>query len=387
MLKISNYQIFYVFKFIFLLLVLIHCQPGLEKYPTDYAFLLLKEKSYNVSLKIVNLEGSDLSIQLNYQTPNEIEKTENLLPLKKETEIQSKFIYPSRTKISLKINKQPLNPNQVCTFNKSNVEIFESNVGDIEVKCFSVLAPPTFSILPGTYASSQMLTISPPSTPVGATVSYRNDGNDPVCTDPSPPTPINISISQQIRAITCLPNWIPSPVAGGAYSIGSSLRIWVTNSTTMGNLNGTGGTVGGDSMCNNMADTNHPGSGTYKALIWLPGRTVSDADWPIIANTNYYRSDGITLIGNSNSVKTITSALPNSVNTSAGLNSWSGIMANGIPWMAGSDNCSNWTSSLNTVDGIFGTANLTTPGNVFGRNGGPNRSSCDQLLRLYCVEQ
>lgn len=304
MLKISNYQFFYVFKFIFLLLVLIHCQPGLEKYPTDYAFLLLKEKSYNVSLKIINLEGSDLSIQLNYQTPNEIEKTEELLPLKKETEIHSKFSYPSRTKISLKINKQPLNPNQVCTFNKSNVEIFESNVGDIEVNCSN-----------------------------------------------------------------------------------SIFRIWVTNSTTMGNLNGTGGTVGGDSMCNNMADTNHPGSGTYKALIWLPGRTVSDADWPIIANTNYYRSDGITLIGNSNSVKTITSALPNSVNTSAGLNSWSGIMANGIPWMAATDNCSNWTSSLNTVDGIFGTANLTTPGNVFGRNGGPNRSSCDQLLRLYCVEQ
>lgn len=283
---------------------MLHCQPGLEKYPTEYAFLLLKEKSYNVSLKIINLEGSDLSIQLNYQTPNEKEKTEELLPLKKETEIQSKFSYPSRTKISLKINKQPVNPIQVCTFNKSNVEIFESNVGDIEVNCSN-----------------------------------------------------------------------------------SIFRIWVTNSTTMGNLNGTGGTVGGDSMCNNLADTNHPGSGTYKALIWLPGRTSSDADWPIIANTNYYRSDGITLIGNSNSVKTITSALPNSVNTSAGLNSWSGIMANAIPWMAGTDNCSNWTSSLNTVDGIFGTANLTTPGNVFGRNGVPNRSSCDQLLRLYCVEQ
>lgn len=386
MLKISNYQIFYVFKFIFLLLVLVHCQPGLEKYPTDYAFLLLKEKSYNVSLKIINLEGSDLSIQLNYQTPNEIEKTEELLPLKKETEIHSKFSYPSRTKISLKINKQPLNPNQVCTFNKSNVEIFESNVGDIEVNCFSVLAPPTFSILPGTYASSQMLTISPPSIPAGATVSYRNDGNDPACTDPSPPTPINVSVNQQIRAITCLPNWIPSPVAGGTYSIGSSLRIWVTNSTTMGNLNGTGGTVGGDSMCNNMADTNHPGSGTYKALIWTGTRTHLSADWPLNSLTNYYRTDGTTLIGATDNQKIFTATLNNPIH-GTNFKVWTGIRANSNPWNLGADHCSNFTLNLITLDGVFGSSNQTAPGDAFGRNGGPNRSSCDQLLRLYCVEQ
>jgi hypothetical protein len=266
------------------------------------------------------------------------------------------------------------------------VEIFESNVGDIEVNCFSVLAPPTFSILPGTYASSQMLTISPPSTPAGATVSYRNDGNDPACTDPSPPTPINVSVNQQIRAITCLPNWIPSPVAGGTYSIGSSLRIWVTNSTTMGNLNGTGGTVGGDSMCNNMADTNHPGSGTYKALIWTGTRTHLSADWPLNSLTNYYRTDGTTLIGATDNQKIFTATLNNPIH-GTNFKVWTGISANSNPWNLGADHCSNFTLNLITLDGVFGSSNQTAPGDAFGRNGGPNRSSCDQLLRLYCVEQ
>ena len=80
-------------------------------------------------------------------------------------------------------------------------------------------------------------------------------------------------------------------------------KIFVTTSLTNGNL---GGVTGADSFCNN--DSNKPDSSTYKALIVsntrracttaeCSGGPSEHQDWVMSANTNYYREDGLTLIG------------------------------------------------------------------------------------------
>jgi len=66
---------------------------------------------------------------------------------------------------------------------------------------------------------------------------------------------------------------------------------------------------------------------------------------------------------------------------------WTGIRANTIPWTISADHCLNWTSNSGSEDGVFGESDQTAPGNVFGKNGAPNRDSCNQENHLYCVEQ
>jgi hypothetical protein len=110
----------------------------------------------------------------------------------------------------------------------------------------------------------------------------------------------------------------------------------------------------------------------------------------MLPNTNYYRADGTTLIGTTNSggVFPLDSgqSLSNSI---SGVDEWSWTGLKGYngtgAWSTGS-NCSNWTS----------TGSLGTEGHGTGTTGNWNGSDgaiagwqqyCTSLLHLVCVEQ
>lgn len=281
------------------------CTPSLEKAPTDYFFLLIKAKTYKINFKIIELEGSGFNLEINSTDKTNNQLVETLSPLANEKTVTSNLSYSSETIIHTIIKSQPISPAEVCSINKLQSQILDSDLIDFKINS----------------------------------------------------------------------------------SIGSVLKIWVTNATTNGNLNGTGGTLGGDAICNNAGDANHPGSGTYKALIWTGTRTSISADWPLLSLTNYYRTDGTTLIGATNNQKIFSATLNNPIHTT-NFKVWTGIRANSNPWaMAPVDHCLNFTSNSMANNSVFGSSDQTAPGDAFGRPGVPNSDSCDQNNHLYCVEQ
>ncbi|WCL48449.1 chitobiase/beta-hexosaminidase C-terminal domain-containing protein [Leptospira sp. GIMC2001] len=82
-----------------------------------------------------------------------------------------------------------------------------------------LLDPPSLSIAPGSFGSSQVLTISAPSSPAGVVIHYTTNGVTPVCTDPIYAGAINIDFSQVLLAISCLPTYSKSSAVGGLYEI------------------------------------------------------------------------------------------------------------------------------------------------------------------------
>lgn len=82
-----------------------------------------------------------------------------------------------------------------------------------------LLNPPTLSIAPGSFGSSQSITITAPALPSGVVVHYTTNGVNPVCTDPIASGPISLTYSQVLLAISCLPTYSRSTPAGGFYEI------------------------------------------------------------------------------------------------------------------------------------------------------------------------
>ena len=80
-------------------------------------------------------------------------------------------------------------------------------------------AAPTFSPAPGTYATSQNVSIS--DTTSGATLYYTLDGSTPTTSSKIYSTPISVTASMTINAMAVAPGLNNSPVASGDYSIGT----------------------------------------------------------------------------------------------------------------------------------------------------------------------
>ena len=112
-------------------------------------------------------------------------------------------------------------------------------------------------------------------------------------------------------------------------------------------------------------------------------------------NRNYYRKDGVTLIGTTNNggvfpLNTAGQTLSNSI---SGVDEWywTGLFGEGSAWTT-TINCVNWTSSQHVFDAT-GTAReghgTGTTGNTNGDNGALAGwlQWCDDLLHLVCVEQ
>src|ERR1039458_6858928 len=80
-------------------------------------------------------------------------------------------------------------------------------------------ATPTLSPLPGTYASSQSVTLS--DTTPGATIHYTTDSSTPTTSSKVYTTPISVTATTTIKAIAAATGYNNSSVAAGTYTIGT----------------------------------------------------------------------------------------------------------------------------------------------------------------------
>ena len=148
------------------------------------------------------------------------------------------------------------------------------------------------------------------------------------------------------------------------------------------------GILAADALC--ARDANHPGTGTYKALIvdGAGNRRASvtastgdgQVDWVLRANTSYYRSDGTTLIGTTNANGIFTFPLSASVAPTPVVNYWTGLNPD---WTTDtSNNCSNWTT--NAGDGRSGAPNVVDSTSI----GLPlSTIYCSPSQAIWCIEQ
>lgn len=159
-----------------------------------------------------------------------------------------------------------------------------------------------------------------------------------------------------------------------------NLRIYVTALNVSADFFSTSIDRGDGIACNN--DNNKPQLGWYRVLAYsATGRTIGcNSSWPIRASTQYYQTNGTTLVGTSNASCTFT--LPMLANIDSGNNAFFGMVA--ATWTT-SNNCSDFTSTLasNTNASV-----LTGPAatNVFSPTV-PANTSCGVTLRAICVEK
>lgn len=135
---------------------------------------------------------------------------------------------------------------------------------------------------------------------------------------------------------------------------GGSCKTFVTASNTDGNL---GGIAGADNLCD--IDPNKPsGGGTYKAMIVdgtarvacttanCSGGLGEQVDWVLKPSTTYYRADGITEIGITNTLGLFTVPLTNSYSEALGTsepnNLWLGFVAD---WTTTGSHCTAWSNT------------------------------------------
>ena len=108
-------------------------------------------------------------------------------------------------------------------------------------------AMPTFSPVAGNYATAQSVTIS--DTTPGAIVYYTTDGTIPATTSKVYTTPIAVSASETLKAISTASGYTTSQVTTAAYVIASSSSgtgewAWMGGSSTLGGTLGRSGVYG-----------------------------------------------------------------------------------------------------------------------------------------------
>lgn len=245
----------------------------------------------------------------------------------------------------------------------------------------TTVASPTFSPSAGTYTQAQNVTIT--STTSGAEIRYTTDGSDPTCsTGTIYSSAVNVAQTITMKAIGCKTGMTASSVIASVYTISGNKKIFITTSTTNGNI---GGISGADTKCSN--DASKPsGGGTYKAfLVDGTNRKASNTanagdgqvDWVLQANTTYYRADGTTVIGTTNSVKLFTFPLTSSISTGL-IQYFTGLNTD---WTT-SNHCNNW--SQNTGQGSTVAGTTLTNNTILTTSPTGN---CALTLNLVCVEQ
>lgn len=153
------------------------------------------------------------------------------------------------------------------------------------------------------------------------------------------------------------------------------------------------GVAGADSICTTLGPSNGT---TFKAMIGsatrypctsdecATGGVSENRDWPLSANTTYYRPDG-TEIGTTGSYGVFPEVTTNSVVSSNNSNFWFGI---GKKYTVDADHtCGNWTATTkiklennkSVNGGDTGDAYLTDPTETVGYR------DCDSAYGLVCV--
>ncbi len=145
-----------------------------------------------------------------------------------------------------------------------------------------------------------------------------------------------------------------------------------------------------DDFCNQ--DYNKPNNSTYKALM-VDGinRSASPViDWVLLPDTIYYRQDGQTVIGQTNSLSIFSgldqySGLVNSI-SSEGAAAWTGI-GDYSDFSVDAENCTQWSTSDSSARGQVGLSHLEGGGAFYQGTAETFNLRCSSLRSLYCVEQ
>lgn len=165
----------------------------------------------------------------------------------------------------------------------------------------------------------------------------------------------------------------------------SQRRLFVTSSTTNGNI---GGVTGADTLCS--SDANKPtDGGTYKAVLVdasLNRRACSSANctlvteninWVLGANITYLRSLDGTVIFTTNSAGIFPFGTASASIDTGSDQYFTGLNSN---WTLNGSHCTSWTS--NTGSGRIGSSDQT--GGTMIENGG---GGCNTSKKLLCAEQ
>lgn len=124
-------------------------------------------------------------------------------------------------------------------------------------------------------------------------------------------------------------------------------RMYVTTVRPSGNL---GGIAGADATCG--TDANHPGGGTFKALLVNGTSRVActtsncslgceGTDWVLLPNTQYIRPDATVILTTNAAAIFVFGTLTNYISASAG--AWTGLTTT---WQTDMDHCSGWTTTV-----------------------------------------
>ncbi|MNK99727.1 hypothetical protein D3C87_1201380 [compost metagenome] len=174
-------------------------------------------------------------------------------------------------------------------------------------------------------------------------------------------------------------------------------KIFVTDVTFLGDFKtlgaGATGIAGADNLC--MQNTNHPGSGTYKAMLAdgvvriacttadCSGGVSEHTNWVLAPNTEYRRLDETTVIGTTTASGIFAFPLDNTVvdgSTPEANGIWTGL---DLDWTSHATNCLGFESSSGANSAMAGVSYVDSVNTI--QNGGG--ASCSFGQRLYCVEQ
>jgi hypothetical protein len=181
----------------------------------------------------------------------------------------------------------------------------------------------------------------------------------------------------------------------------TNCRIFVTATQVSGSFgSSSNGPAAADAIC--AADANKPaGSTSYKALLTdASHRTACTndlcnplvagdlTDWPLKASTTYYKADGTTVIGTTDSKGLLPSSLTNAIDSSYSTYAWAGIdyraasmFSPASRWITAASNCNGWTDH---TAGFGGQISDPTATSDYVNLGNPG---CQNTYGLICVEQ
>ncbi|MCG9874854.1 MAG: DUF1554 domain-containing protein [Leptospiraceae bacterium] len=167
--------------------------------------------------------------------------------------------------------------------------------------------------------------------------------------------------------------------------------IFVSQGTYQGSL---GGVSGADTICQNEKTNNFaslPGANSdYKAILVDGSNRIAcvagncntaagnNSNWPLIANTQYFRPDNQVIFQTNGAGIFVLGALSNAFSNSGTDRWWTGLVTN---WTSSTDDCANWISNGGAVFGIFGLGGATDDSSISDFSS----DACSTSKKLLCV--
>ena len=193
----------------------------------------------------------------------------------------------------------------------------------------TVAATPIFSPIPGTYLSAQSVTIS--DSTAGAMIYYTTNGTTPTTSSTKYTGPLNVSMTQTIKAIALATGYGNSAVATAAYTIGTPTAATPTFSPAGGTYSSPQSVVISDTTpgvtiyYTTDGTTPSKSSPQYKGAITV---STTETIKALAAETGYYTSaEGVAAYTINSSGTTL--------NMSAGFTASSGMAMNGTTQLSG----------------------------------------------------